>query len=129
MGASLDHFQQQKKIRVNLDKNITENEKSILLDFFPHSDVGDSSEWIWRSRFPRFLNKDIPFRKHNQEVFPVGSVVIVNNNYKHYVGEVQIALRPLKNDGIRNLIGTLNEDEMEILKLVNDGDVVIFLQS
>lgn len=129
MGASLDHFQQQKKIRVNLDKNITENEKSILLDFFPHSDVGDSSEWIWRSRFPRFLNKDIPFRKHNQEVFPVGSVVIVNNNYKHYAGEVQIALRPLKNDGIRNLIGTLNEDEMEILKLVNDGDVVIFLQS
>lgn len=129
MGASLDRFQQQKKIRVNLDKNITENEKSILLDFFPHSDVGDSSEWIWRSRFSRFLNKDIPFRKHNQEVFPVGSVVIVNNNYKHYAGEVQIALRPLKNDGIRNLIGTLNEDEMEILKLANDGDVVIFLQS
>ena len=127
MGGSMERFYPQKKIRVKLSENITENEKDILLNFFPHNDAGDSSEWIWRSRMARFLKKDIPYRKEEGEYFEPGTVLMVNNNYSHYAGEVQIALLPLKNDGIRNKIGILSQNEMEILKLVNDGEVVVFL--
>lgn len=128
MGATKERFYPQKKIRVTLDSDISETEKDILFRFFPHYDVGDSSEWIWRSRMPRFLKKDIPYRKFQGEEFNPGDVLIVNNNYKHYAGEIQIALLPLRNDGIRNKIGTLIKEEQDILKLVNDGDVVVFLQ-
>ena len=128
MGSSMDRFYPQKKIRVKLSENITENEKDILLNFFPHNDVGDSSEWIWRSRMARFLKKDIPYRKEEGDFFEPGTVMMVNNNYAHYAGEVQIALLPVRNDGIRNKIAYLSKDEMEILKLVKDFEVVVFLE-
>ena len=65
--------------------------------------------------------------KEAVDYFQPGDILMVNNNYPHYAGEVQIALLPVINDGVRNKIGTLSEEEMEILRLVNDGDVVIFL--
>lgn len=36
----------QKRVRVQLDPAATDTERHILLDFFPHVDMGDSSEWI-----------------------------------------------------------------------------------
>lgn len=128
MGANKEMFYPQKKIRVSLDEKITDTEKEILLGFFPHSDVGDSSEWIWRSRMPRFLRKQVPARKEECEYFEPGTVLMVNDNYDHYAGEVQIALLPLVNDGTRNRIGRLEDEEMEILKLVKDREVVVFLE-
>ncbi|MBR0137667.1 MAG: DUF871 family protein, partial [Erysipelotrichaceae bacterium] len=127
MGVSTDREYVQKKIRVRPAEDITNAERDILFGFFPHTDVGDSSEWIWRSRIPRFLKKRIPARPYQGKEFPVGSVLMVNDNYSHYAGEVQIAMLPIINDGIRNLIGTISGTEMEILKLVRDMEIVIFL--
>lgn len=105
MGAKMESFHPQKKIKVCLEPEITTIEKEILFDFFPHSDVGDSSEWIWHSRMPRFFYRDkaIPARKSEQLNFQPGSVLMVNDNYKHYAGEVQIALMPVLNDGTGDL--------------------------
>ena len=128
MGASQERFYPQKKIRVKISETITDVEKEVLFGFFPHSDVGDSSEWIWRSRMPRFLRRDIPVRLEEDSYFQPGDVLMVNNNYPHYAGEVQIALLPVINDGVRNRIGALSKTEMEILKLVNDGEVIVFLE-
>jgi hypothetical protein len=128
LGAKEENFYPQKKIRVIPDKNISDEESGILFGFFPHSDAGDSSEWIWRSRMPRFLKKKIEPRKWDGETFEPGSVVMVNDNYSHYAGELQIVRKPIVNDGTRNHIGMLSSDEMQILDLINDGDVVIFLK-
>lgn len=130
MGAKMESFHPQKKIKVCLEPEITTIEKEILFDFFPHSDVGDSSEWIWRSRMPRFFYRDkaIPARKSEQLSFQPGSVLMVNDNYKHYTGEVQIALMPVLNDGTRNLIGTISSDEMQMLELIHDLDTVVFME-
>jgi hypothetical protein len=127
-GATKDRFYPQNKIRVLPCEEITENEKEILFDVFPHSDVGDASEWIWRSRMARFLKKKIEFRKFEEDYFQVGDVVMVNENYEHYAGEVQIVLKPIINDNTRNLIGRVSERELEIIKLLKDGDVVVFLK-
>lgn len=127
-GATRERFFPQYKIRVKPEKNISKEERKILFDFFPHSDVGDSSEWIWRSRMGRFLNEKIVYRKWEKASFDVGDVVIINENYQHYAGEVQIVLRPIVNDGTRNLIGHLQKEELEILNLIEEGAVVIFLE-
>ena len=127
-GATRERFFPQYKIRVKPEKDISKEERKILFDFYPHSDVGDSSEWIWRSRMGRFLNEKIVYRKWEKASFDVGDVVIINENYQHYAGEVQIVLRPIVNDGTRNLIGHLQKEELEILNLIEEGAVVIFLE-
>lgn len=120
----------QKKVRVHLDSQISDIEKEILFDFYPHCDMGDSSEWIWRSRLPRFIynTKTIEPRNSNKDYFERGSIVVVNDNYKHYSGEIQIVLEPIENDGQRNFLGYIDEKESMMLELINDGDIVVFIK-
>ena len=104
-------------------------EREIILQFSPHMDMGDSSEWMWRSRLPRvkYSEQVIAPRDAVVEWFEPGDVLMVNDNYKHYAGEVQVVLRPMRNDGIRNLVGRVNEQEFALFELVNDFDQVVFL--
>ena len=94
--------------------------------------MGDSSEWIWRTRIARFdyshPSKIVAPRPVEGEMFEVGDVVVVNDNYKHYAGEVQIVKMPIVNDGTRNCVGHLDEDEYQMMELINDGDLVEFLE-
>lgn len=121
-----------KRLRVALDSEVTEKEKEVLFDFFPHLDMGDSSEWIWRTRISRFKyslpGEVLEPRACKEEMFAVGDVVMVNDNYKHYAGEIQIVKKPIVNDGTRNRIGHLDEDEYQMMELIYDGDIVEFLE-
>ena len=53
-------------------------------------------------------------------------IVIVNDNYKHYAGEIQIVKIPIVNDGTRNRIGHLDEDEYQMMEFIYDGELVEF---
>ncbi|MDI9590250.1 MAG: MupG family TIM beta-alpha barrel fold protein [Acidobacteriota bacterium] len=119
----------QRKVRVEPLYDISEVEREILFDFYPHVDVGDSSEWIWRTRIERqaYADEAIPARRHVGERFERGDVVIVNDAYKHYAGEVQVVLRPIVDDGTRNLVARIDAQEMDLFELVRDGDAVVFL--
>lgn len=119
------------KLKLSLDPAVTENERKVLFSFYPHSDVGDSSEWIWRSRMPRmvYAKEAFPPRAYPQEYFSTGDVVMVNDSYKHYAAEVQIVLKPIRNDGTRNLVGHIPEQERELLSLAQDGDTIIFMEA
>ncbi|MCR4950844.1 MAG: MupG family TIM beta-alpha barrel fold protein [Solobacterium sp.] len=118
----------QHKMKVVFDPEATATERSVVLEFFPHSDVGDSSEWMWRSRGPRFIyrQKSIPARTCEKEYFEHGDIVMVNDNYKSYTGEVQIVRLPMENDGERNLVGHLAKGEEILLDLIPDGEIVVF---
>lgn len=120
-----------KKIRVTLCDDITDLEKHILLDFMPHTEFGDSSEWIWRSRGSRMAygdgKSDLYAREYNKDHFEVGDVVIVNNNYAHYAGEIHIVKEPTIYDGTCNLIGHIDSDERLMMDVIQDGDIVQFL--
>ena len=126
-GFDLDLLSQ-KKVLVRPIDDLTPTETAILFDFFPHVDMGDSSEWIWRSRMPRqfFGDETIAARPHAADYFEPGDVVVVNDNYKHYAGEVQVVLMPIVNDGTRNLVGHIDGDEMTMFDVIADGDVVVF---
>ena len=117
------------RVRVETIEGVTDVEREILFGFFPHVDFGDSSEWIWRSRLPRvyYQNRTIEVRDVGNAEFTCGDVVIVNDRYKHYAGEVQVVMEPMPNDGIRNLVGRISPDEMYVLDAVKDGDAVVFV--
>ncbi len=129
-GSDLSRFKEVKKLKVILKDDITEIEKGNLLELIPQADYGDSSEWIWRSRMGRMVNADrpIPPKHYDGEFFPAGSVVVVNDNYRHYSGEIQIVKIPIANDGQRNLIAELAPGENMMLELINDGDIVEFYE-
>ena len=129
-GPILPKFGPCKRLKVILEKDITKIEKENLLDLVPQLDNGDSSEWIWRSRSGRLINRNrpIPPRNYDGEYFPVGSVVVVNDVNKHYSGEIQIVKIPIKNDGKRNLIARLAPNEEQMLELINNEDLVEFIE-
>jgi len=78
---------------------------------------------------PRFVYRDLSIKPRSviEPAFQVGDVLIVNDNYKHYACEIQIALKPLVNDGSRNRIGHISKSEMELLKLVKDTEAIVFM--
>lgn len=119
-----------KKLKVILEPDITSMERENLLDLVPQLDNGDSSEWIWRSRSGRLINADrpIPPRVYEGDHFAKGSVVIVNDNYRHYSGELQIVREPIVNDGKRNLIARLAPGEEMVLDLIEANDLVEFYE-
>ena len=113
-------------LKAYADPGITPMERYMMTEWFPQIDFGDSSEWIWRSRTGRFGNekREIPPRAAKGEYFEKGDVVMVNDSYKHYSGELQIVRIPIRNDGQRNLVAKLAENETDLLDLVQDGDIV-----
>ncbi|MEY8380932.1 MupG family TIM beta-alpha barrel fold protein [Ileibacterium valens] len=123
-----DKLTHPKTIKIKLDPEATKAERKSVLEFAPHADLGDSSEWIWRSRLPRVYFKDTEFapRDAHKDTFERGDVVVVNDNYKHYAGEVHIVLEPMKNDGLRNLVGKVSGPELDMIDLLKPNDVVVF---
>lgn len=121
-----------KRININLAEGISAVEKEIIFDFYPHIAFSDVSDWMWRSRMPRFVYSDTDYtiqpRSYNKEYFEYGDVVIVNDNYKHYAGELQIVLRPMENDGQRNYVGSLKGEEKMIIELLEASDIVMFIE-
>lgn len=131
LSAFGDMMKQSRRVclKVIPEEGISETEQYLLFEWYPQSDFGDSSEWIWRSRSGRFMNesRNVVPRKADGEYFERGSVVMVNDSYRHYSGEVQIVREPIINDGQRNLIGKLAEGETDLLDLIQDGDIVTFI--
>lgn len=94
------------------------DEKYLLYDH-PHAGRTDASDYYIRSSLPRleYRGKSIPHRPCDKKVFKRGDIVIVNDNLKHYLGEVEIILQDIENDGERNYVGRIPENEMMILDI------------
>ena len=117
-------------LKANIEKDISDIEREILFEYAPHFETGDASEWMIRSRFSRmkYSKIGVPYRPVKQSHFHRGDILIVNNNYQHYAGEVQICLMDMVNDGERNLVGHLDQDELRMLELIGKGDIFSFIE-
>ena len=92
-------------------------------------DMGDCMNYMLRCRFGRILfrGRDFTPRPCSKDHFERGDVVIVNDNCKHYAGEVQVVLKDMKNDGQRNLVGYIDPDEIMILESIRPMDMYSFI--
>ena len=113
--------------KVELDENTTELEKNILLNFDYHN-AGEYIYYMIRSRWPRIFTKNlsIPLRKCSKKTFEVGDVLICNDNCSPYLGEIEICLKPMDNDGQRNYLGHVVEDEHIIFSEIKTGEAIGF---
>ncbi|MGX8850946.1 DUF871 domain-containing protein [Amedibacillus sp. YH-ame10] len=104
-------------IKIQLEEGISEIERKALFNY-PHTGRQDASDYYIRSSLPRFFFKEepIPARSCEQKMFHRGDVVVVNDNLMHYRGEVEIILMDIENDGERNLVAHICEDEHMILE-------------
>lgn len=89
-------------------------EKAILYEVL-HFVRGDMSDYMARSTQTRaaFAGASIPRR--NTRTLRRGDIVIVNEEYERYKGEVQVVLLDMPNDGRKNVAGHLPEQELMLL--------------
>ena len=138
------------ELRVNEAEGITDKERGVMYDFAPHWDRYDHSSFMLRSSAPRVMFKDkesvqdpalmdkmkgfedddhsIPHHDTDKKVFTRGDVLIVNDNLKHYRGELEVVLTEIPNDGERNLIATIKEEDLGLLEFVKPGHHFKFIK-
>lgn len=90
-------------------------EREILFDTL-HFNREDINDYVIRSTQSR-----VKFKGHEFPVFNAptkikrGDIIIESSEYGHYAGEVQIALKDMKNSGKSNVVGRIREEEIFIL--------------
>lgn len=98
-----------------LEKELQETERKILYEH-PHFVRGDLSEYMARSTQPRITFADESIRPENCRALKRGDVVILNDDYGRYKGELQIVLKDMPADPRKNVIGHIPQEEHELLE-------------
>uniref|UniRef100_UPI002730E386 DUF871 domain-containing protein n=1 Tax=Dubosiella newyorkensis TaxID=1862672 RepID=UPI002730E386 len=57
-----------------------------------------------------------------------GDIVIVNDNYDRYKGELHVILKDMPNDGKKNVVGHLPEQEMILLEYLDPWNTFGFMK-
>ncbi len=132
--ASEEEFVSLQKIRpemlmfkLELEGKLQITEKNILYHH-RHFVRGDLSEYMARSTQPRvtYAKDTIPVR--NTRTLKRGDVIIINDSYERYKGELQIILKDMKNDGRKNVIGHIPENEHILLDYIDSWKSFGFIQ-
>lgn len=99
-------------------ENVLPIEKKIVLDEI-HGYRGDISEYLMRSSLPRFKYKKADIPMMSCPSLKKGDIVIGNNNFGQYKGEMHIVLGNINNEKQRcNLVGHLTDESIKLLSSV-----------
>ncbi|MBA4603860.1 DUF871 domain-containing protein [Thermoactinomyces mirandus] len=101
--------------RVELAKEISPLEKKIVLEE-PHCYRGDVSDYMIRSTLSRVKYREESFALRHTRPIRRGDILIDNEHYGQYKGELQIALKPMENRGKTNVVGRILEEELFLLE-------------
>jgi len=102
---------------VTLIKDIKDLEKKIVLDEF-HFNRGDVSAYMIRSTQSRVKYKGEHFEPVNTRDIRKGDILIDSSLFLRYAGELQIALKDMKNTGKTSVVGRIVEEELYLLDTV-----------
>ena len=107
------------RMRIDLEEGISEAEREIVFEF-EHAARHDPSPYMIRSSWSRssFRERSIAPRVLDAPTFKRGDVLVVNDNMVHYRGEIQVALKDIPNDGVRNLVGRVPSEELFLLDYI-----------
>ncbi|SHK65543.1 hypothetical protein SAMN02745163_04213 [Clostridium cavendishii DSM 21758] len=105
------------EFNVELIDEIRPLDKTIVLDEF-HFNRGDCSEYMARSTQSRVKYKGESFPAYNTPDIKRGDVLIDSDAYTRYAGELQLALKDMKNSGKTNVVGKVIEEEVFLLDYI-----------
>ncbi|BEP29736.1 DUF871 domain-containing protein [Helicovermis profundi] len=101
-------------LTVTPSKENSEIENKIIFDEF-HFNRGDVSEYLIRSTQSRVKYRSKEFKAHTNIDIKKGDILIESSLYKRYKGELQIALKDMKNSGKTNVVGKIKAEEIYLL--------------
>ncbi|KOP73339.1 DUF871 domain-containing protein [Priestia megaterium] len=128
MKALRDVVQQERfTFNVTLYDTITELEKKIVLEEF-HFYRGDVSDYLIRSTQSRVKYKKEEFKPTHTPSIRRGDILIENELYGQYKGELQIALLDMENSGKTNVVGRIAEEEIFLLNELQPWDKFAFCE-
>lgn len=106
-------------LEVELEENISNEERSLLLDYDNHFRRGDISPYFIRSTMGRVDYADHDFNNtHNHKKQEYGEVWILNNEFDRYKGEVQIILKDMPEDPKKNLVGKISKQSQILMPFI-----------
>ncbi|MDH6367195.1 MULTISPECIES: MupG family TIM beta-alpha barrel fold protein [Breznakia] len=103
--------------KIDYEKELHPTERKVIFEH-EHYVRGDMSEYMARSTFPRvtYASESVP--PENTRDLRRGDVIVVNDNYSRYKGELHIVLKDMPNDGRKNVIGRIPDNEMMLLDYI-----------
>lgn len=114
-------------IKVDLEYDLSDIEKTIL--YYPEHFVrGDVSSFMRRSTMTRVIFKDRSIKVCNTRKLKRGDVVILNDEYNRYKGELHIVLEDMPNDGNKNVVARVKEEEMFLLDYLKPWAKFVILE-
>ncbi|MDV4149625.1 MupG family TIM beta-alpha barrel fold protein [Clostridium sp. AL.422] len=105
------------EFEVELINEIRDLDKKIVLEEF-HFNRGDSSEYMARSTQSRVKYKGESFPPYNVVDIKRGNILIDTDLYTRYAGELQLALKDMKNTGKTNVVGKVIDEEVFLLDYI-----------
>lgn len=102
---------------VTLIKDLKALEKKIVLDEF-HFNRGDVSAYMIRSTQSRVKYKGEHFEPINTRDIRKGDILMDSSLFLRYAGELQIALKDMKNTGKTSVVGRIVAEELYLLDRV-----------
>ncbi|MDR3595958.1 MupG family TIM beta-alpha barrel fold protein [Clostridium sp.] len=103
--------------KIEFAESATELDKKIVLEEF-HYNRGDVSEYMIRSTQSRVKYEGKSFPAVNTPDIKRGDILIDSDLYTRYAGELQIALKDMKNTGKTNVVGKIVDNEIFLLDYI-----------
>ncbi|MFD1421351.1 DUF871 domain-containing protein [Lactiplantibacillus songbeiensis] len=116
-AASDVFFSPYPALHVETVSDITAAEKAVLFDQ-PQTYRGDFSDYVIRSSETRVIYKDCDFPAHATTDVKRGDLLIDNDDFGQYKGELQIARRDFENTGRINVVGHVVASDAQCLDLL-----------
>lgn len=114
-------------LEVEFNEATTALERKIVLEE-PHFVRGDVSEYLLRSTMSRVKYKGESFLPHDTEEIKPGDIIIESDLYKRYAGELQIALKTMKNSGKSNRVAVVKSYETYLIHTLTPWQSFRFIE-
>jgi len=102
-------------------------ERKIILEE-PHFYRGDISDYLIRSTQSRVKYKAEEFKPTFTPNIRRGDILIENELYGQYKGELQIAIKDMENSGKTNVVGRISEEEIFLLDYLEPWEKFQFIE-
>ena len=113
--------------KIEFEKELQESERKIIYEH-AHYVRGDMSEYMARSTMPRVTYKDESVVPENTRDLKRGDVIVINDEYARYKGELHIVLKDMPNDGRKNVVGHIPENERMLLDYIEPWRPFAFMR-
>lgn len=109
------------QLEVDMLEETSAIEEKILFDF-PHFRRGDTNDYMIRSTMSRVVYKNEHFLAHDLTSLKKGDIVIGNDMFGQYKGELHIVLADLPKDERKNLVARVRSEEMFLIDYIRPWD-------